>query len=181
MFIKILLLFILILIIKASYNLYYLFSIKKYFNKYCDYLNNHKDWYITRNKQKIVALLKKANVKDSFLPSAEPIGFGYVQTGNFSVFDNLALIRVDVVRTVGQFLKEAEGVFLNRLKETFNPIFWFELFIFLPKNIFNYLGIKEKSFIINFFQLFWWLLNLVSIIVGIFFNHEFILWVNNLN
>ena len=177
---KILILILIVLIIKALYNLYYFFCAKRYFNKYLEYLENHKDWYITHNKQKIVALLKKANIQDSFLPSAEPIGYGYVQTGNFSVFNNFALLRKDVAQTIGQFMKEAQGVFFNRFIETFNPIFWLEFFIFLPKNIINYLGFNGEGIIGRILQFIWWLLNLVGIVVSLFFNQEFITWVSKL-
>lgn len=175
---KVLILILIVLVTKAIYNLYYFFWAKYYFNRYLKYLDDHKDWYITRNKQKIVNLLKKANIQDSLLPATEPIGYGYIQTGNFSVFSNLALIRKDVARIVGQFLKEASGVFFNRFIETFNPIYWLEFFIFLPKNIANYLGFNGEGIGGRILQFLWWLLNLISLVVGIFFNHEFYVWLS---
>jgi hypothetical protein len=149
-----------------------------YVKKYRHYLDNHRDWYITRNRQSIVDLLTKANVEDCFLPHVEPIGYGQIQTGSISVFKNLAMLRVDVCGVVGQYLIEAQGVFKSRMLNSFNPIFWLEFVIFLPKNLLSYLGFKSEGTFVKLLQIAWWCIAAISTLAGIFFNKELVSFVS---
>lgn len=164
--------------LRAVYNLYYFVWAGIYIKKYKHYLDNQKDWYITKKRQSIVTLLERADIEDSFLPYAEPIGYGQLQTGNISVFKNLAMLRTDVCGIVSQQLVEAQGVFLSRVLNSFNPIFWFELIIFLPKNILTYLGFNPEGIFTKLLQLIWWIIGAISTLGGIFFNKELVLFIS---
>ncbi len=41
--------------------------------------------------------------------------------------------------------------------ETFNPLYWIEAVINLPKQLLNYLGLPSESIVIKIAQLMWWI------------------------
>ena len=57
-----------------------------------------------------------------------------------------------------QMILEAKGIFKERILETFNPIYWIESAIFLPKHTLMYLGIKPDNIILKLLQLAWFIL-----------------------
>lgn len=177
---KILYFGIVVVVSKVLYNFYYFLLARYYLKKYQAFLDTKKDWYIQENRQKIISTLKKAGLEDTYLPNVEPIGYGYVSTAGISVFKNLSLLRKDVCQIVYGFLKEAVAVYKSRMIESINPVYWIEAFIFLPKVIFQYLGLSAKGLVVKIFQVIWWILTFVSLVVGIFFNETFTEWIKTL-
>lgn len=51
----------------------------------------------------------------------------------------------------------ATSVFLSRIIECFNPFYWIELIIYLPKSIVNYLGFSSNKLFTKVLQLIWWI------------------------
>lgn len=174
---KIIIIFGSFVLLKVLYNAYYYLLAKNFLKKYEEYITNQKSWYITENRQRIVHVFKKANIIDNSFPNVQLVGYGYVRTGSISMFDNISSLRKDVVECVFTGFKEAKAVFKNRIIEAFNPIYWVELIIYLPKNILTYLGITGGSLIVKISQIIWWSLGLLGAIVGIFFNKEFMGWI----
>jgi hypothetical protein len=177
MLIKTIFLIILIVLIKIVYNFYYFISVKKYFKKYQEYIENQKDWYIQGHRQKIIKIFEKANLKDYAIPNIEPVGYGFVNTSGIPLFNNIAALREDIATQVVRYFKESEYVYKTRMFDAINPFYWVESFIYLPKNLLNYLGVKIESVAIKIFQIIWWLIVFVSTIVGIIFNESFISWI----
>ncbi len=172
--------FLICVVIKVLYNVYYYFLAKKYFAKYNQYLQNaiddKSDWTIQENKHKIISIFRRASLKDFDLPVIEPGGFGYVKTMKISLFDNLPLTREDIPSIVVQLFRESIGVFRSRMVDAINPIYWLESLVFLPKKLFSYLGVSADSLIIKIFQIIWWLVCATGTIIGIIFNSEFRIW-----
>lgn len=181
MWTKIIYIFIGLVFLKILYNTYYFLLARKFLSKYEDYfLRDPKSWYIRDNQQRIIAILLKANIKDNFLPFAEPVGFGYLQAGQISVFNNLALRRDDVIQNVYSMIREAKTIFKSRIIDSFNPLCWLETFIYIPKIVLQYFSIDTNSILIKIALILWWMLNLISIVVGILFNKEFMFWLKSL-
>lgn len=180
MLIKLIYIFAGLIIVKILYNFYYFLLTRRYLLKYENYTKKSNDWYINDNRQQIVAVLKKVGIKDSALPSVDLAGYGHLYTATISVFDNLAFRRSDIMPTVYSMLREAKSVFKSRIIESFNPIFWLETFIYLPRIIFQYINIQENSIIIRILQIFWWIFNALNIIISILFNRDFISWLKSL-
>lgn len=174
--IKLILLIIFILLFKVIYNLYYYLLANLYYKKYIEYVKNQKSWFIEEHKQKIIKLFVKAGIEDSEQPHTELAGFGMVRSSNFSIFKNLTVLRQDIVELINGDFHEAIGVYKQRIFETFNPFYWIEQVIFLPKTIFSYIGIPAESIFIKIILLLYWLISFASTIIGIFFNKEFINW-----
>lgn len=181
MFIKILYLFVAVILLKILYNVRNLIWTQIYLSNYEEFLTKQKGWYIQEHRQKIIKLFKMAGLENFLIPSAEPMGFGFVNTGGFTLFENLSVLRTDVAAMVIKCFKEARGVYRSRIFESLSPIYWIESVVNLPKNILKYLGLKSESIIIKFFQIIWWAMIFVSTVISIFFNENFVSWCKNLN
>lgn len=159
--------FLVIVIIKMSYNAYYCVLTKHFYKKYKEYLEKN-NWFVQEKKQSIIDVFKKAGVKDHRLPVVEPAGYGMINTGHVSFFANIHMMTGDAPVHSNSAFKQAISIFRKRTWESLNPIFWIEFIIFLPRNILAYLGITGESLFVKIPQLFYWILSLVAVLVTIF-------------
>jgi hypothetical protein len=90
------------------------------------------------------------------VPVVEPVGFGYIQTGNAPVFTNLTNKRKDIALHVIDLFYRAKGVYKDRMLEAFNPLFWIMFLVNLPENLFSYLGFPTENVFSRIIQLFYW-------------------------
>ena len=109
----------------------------------------------------IKELFAKANIADSRIPFAQPIGYGQISTGMASVFENMFVNDADIISKILIKFDESIGVFRKRILQNFKPVFWIETIIFLPKNIIKYLGFNSNSLFTKIFQLIYWFLSFV--------------------
>ena len=152
----------------------------RYLKEYITFVKESKSWFIRENRQSIIKLLKKAGIEDTDQPITELAGYGMVRSSTFSVFKNIGVRRQEIVEIINGDLREAKSVYRNRIFETFNPIYWIETIFYLPQIISGYLGFKSNSLIVKLFQILWWIIAAISTIIGILFNKEFIMWLENL-
>lgn len=144
-----------LLALKFVINLSKFIRVKRYHKKYVEWLAT-KDEKLFESRAQVKRLLKEAGVQDSYVGVAEPIGYMQIRTANISVMDNFPNRRVDLVSiTKGMFL-EATGTYRSRMLETFNPLYWLEAAINLPKQILTYLGVSPESVVTKIAQLMWW-------------------------
>lgn len=169
-----------VLALRMIYYSYYILLARRFLTKYQKYLKNQNDWYITEKRQKIAFLFRRAGIEDSYVSDVEPAGYGYLTTQTVSVFQNIPSLRRDIARLVFSHLKESRAVFIDRILDTLNPIHWLEALLYLPQKISTFLGFQPESIIVKASQVIWWFLGAISILISIFFNREFIVWVSNM-
>ena len=97
-------------------------------------------------------LLEKANVKESYLPVCQPVGLGRAVQYNASVKEQFPSRIHDFALQINKMFYEAEGVFLARAKEAFNPLYWIDFVIFLPKHFMAYLGADTEKLLTKILQ-----------------------------
>lgn len=154
---------IIILCIKIIINLTKYFQCKYYLDSYFLWVKGElKGWSLTEAKQKVKELLQGAGVEDCHLPFVEPVGFNMINTSSFLVLDNFPNSRNDVFQITITFFHDAIGVYRRRIFETFNPLFWLEFFVFLPKKLSSYLGINSEKISVKIFQVLYWLVSIVT-------------------
>ena len=150
-----------VLSIKIIINLMKLLQCKFYMHQYFKWVNGElKGWSLTEAKQNIISLIEGASVKDCFVSYVEPAGYGIVNTANVSVLRNFPHARRDMVEITVTKFHEAIGVYKRRIFETINPLYWFELLIFLPKKVSSYFGVKTDKVLVKFFQAAYWLITI---------------------
>lgn len=176
---KYLYLFLGIIFIRFLINFIYFLQIKFYFRCYNKYLKK-SSWSFPEKRQAVVNLMKKANVEDSFRPRVEPVGYGQLSAAQISVFSNLGLPYEDIIGVVMKKFHEAIGVYRSRMLESFNPIFWLEFLIFLPRHVFLYLGIASDKLVVKAIQLLYWSLATLFGVLGISFKAELTIFIKSI-
>jgi len=175
-------LFLVIIFIKVILNLNNYYQIKKYYDKYINYIKDN-NWKFNEYQKKIIQLFEDADVEDSFVPVVEPVGYGHVTTATVSLFKNLNITTEDIVGLSQKAFHHAIGVYRQRMIDAINPLYWLKTILYLPKITFGYLGVKENNSVIKLFQIIYWL---CSIIIGILsldnieIVEKFNLWLNSL-
>lgn len=113
------------------------------------------------HKNQILNYIKNSGVKDKCIPIIQPLGYGQLASSSASVFNNILNPRQDIAQIVMDSLLEAKGNYLSKFLNSFNPFYWLRIIIFIPKYIFEYLGLKEENIIIKIFQIIYWILAVI--------------------
>ena len=96
----------------------------------------------------------------------EPIGFGRAQQQHMSALDNLTFLNIDILREGRTILTRAKGYYKVEALKSFNPLFWIEFIVFLPRELFKYFGFdinsKSISIISKIIQIVYWLASLIT-------------------
>lgn len=160
--IKFLIIFICIFLYKLLLNISNFYKCKKFKAGYYKWINGNHQNYPTY-KSEVLNLLKKAGVKDSKIPVAQPLGAGKLTTCNVSVMDNFPLPYNQHVFSTNSMFDEAVGTYRLRIKECFSIFYWIELIVFFPKHILLYININSEQFIFKIlnvlFTFIWWSIN----------------------
>lgn len=156
------------MVIKATLNLIKLIQCNHILDKYVHWLKD-QTWKLVEKKSKVIALIEGAGISDQHIPVLKPAGYGKVYSTALSVLDNFPSARKDIYEfTLGLFFN-AIGVYRRRTIESFNPLFWIETFIFLPKRTLKYLGANPDSVAVKALQVLWWIFTVaIAILIAIF-------------
>jgi hypothetical protein len=157
-------LFILYALLKIVINFTKYLQCKYFYDRYIKWLAG-LDLNLKRSQHTVIKLFKDAGVKDSYFTVSTPTGWGYISNRNISVFDNFPSRREDIVGIIAGMFNQAIGIYSSRTMEVFNPIYWIEFIIYLPKNMFTYLGISPDSILIKIGQIAYWT---VSSVITVF-------------
>lgn len=114
---------------------------------------------VTEYQHELVELLKRAEIQDRHLPISIPMGFGYVSNTSRSIFDNLFVNDSEISPLVNQFFNQAKGVYKLRMKQSYNPFFWIDSIVFLPKTLSKYFGIESNSVIVKIINILYWIVS----------------------
>lgn len=113
------------------------------------------------HKNTILNYIKYAGVKDEFMPVSQALGYGQISNANISVFSNILNPRQDIASVVFELLLEAKGNYLSKFVNSFNPFYWLRIFLYIPKYLLSYFGVKPDSFIIKICQSIYWILGII--------------------
>lgn len=168
-----------LLVLRSTYYVYYYFLAKRYLRKYAEWAkidetnSQHLDgWYVKEHQQDIRKLLLLAGIRARKVMVNEPIGWGQLITGTFEHLDNITLRRADMMTEIHADLREAVSVFWRKIFQSFNPFFWLEFVIFLPKHVLGYLGLSPDGGIVRLSQALWWLIAAGATVIG-YWNKDF--------
>ncbi|MBN2602612.1 MAG: hypothetical protein JXA91_00580 [Candidatus Thermoplasmatota archaeon] len=175
--IRLLYIFLFVVFCKIILNLSKYLEIKSLFRKYEKY--NGSDPLTTpstidfiSHQQRIKKLFRDANLENPSVPIYESVFLGPLFPSRVSVFENMQYTREDVVVHIKMLFYQAEGVFLQRIKEAINPIYWLETLIYLPKKIFIYLGIPIDRWFVKISIFVWWVFITLGNILYVIYKPE---------
>jgi hypothetical protein len=176
-------LFLAIILIKFLLNISKYFYLKKVIKKHNIFLDGELakedeqkkregieagNW-IQENQIEIKNVVSKTGLHDQKKSYMQSLGLGYAQQQNVSALDNILFLNADIMELAREIINRAKGFYKVQALKSFNPLFWIEFFVFLPKELLEYFGINEEakvgSIIIKIFQVFYW-------IASIFFMYQ---------
>lgn len=167
--INLLYIFLVILLLKLLINLSKYVQCKRYRDKYLEWLLKGQTWQLVEHKSQVIKLFEDAGVEDSVCGVAEPLGYGRILTGGVSVFANFPSGREDFASITMRMFHQAIGVYRSRMLQTFNPLYWLESVINLPKQVLSYLGVPPESTVIKIAQLIYWIVgSLLSFLFALY-------------
>lgn len=145
MFQKLLILFAIIFIYKLISSISDLIRIIFYQDLYLQYINNNNEDF--KQYAKLSAdLLKKLGINET-----------YINGTTASLLANISLNTRLITPHIKNYFESAFGVAKYNLKQCFNPFYWINLVLFLPKNILIYLNVSAESIFIKIFQFLYWI------------------------
>ncbi len=164
---KIIIIGICIIVYKAISNLINLLTTKRYKTEFIKYLSQDSS-RIVEHRLQTIKLFKRAGIKDTSTPISQGIGYGQVANFNASVFHNFPSTLQVIAYPALEMFDSAIGIYKSRIIESFNPIYWIEQILFLPKNLLTYIGLNSENTafkICNVLLSFiWWLLGTTIIL-----------------
>jgi hypothetical protein len=145
--------------------------IKYLLSKYKKYIKN-PNWEFSEYKLEILKSFRDAGVEDTGITAKEHVGYGTIKVQTVSSFLNITNVSPEVIDANMQNFYSVIGYYKLKIIETFNPVYWAELLIFLPKHILNYFGLKSFSTIKNVFQIAYWIIIIISFCTKIIDNEH---------
>ncbi len=160
---RIVFIFLFCVLFKIQYNYRRYKLTLKIKDKYLKWLDNEKSVSdMNTYKSIILKLFKDAKINDVHLPTTTMIGRDKAASYQFSIYQNLLYRTGQVVANVCDMFDEAIGYYRSAYKESFNPLYWIEVIILLPKHIMEYFGMnmeKLNTKIVHvIFTGIWWLI-----------------------
>jgi len=113
----------------------------------------------------VVYLFEGGGVKVRRVTHVDPIGFGKIQHGRVSVFDNFPHKRRDMAELIISSFHQGIGVYRSRIFETFSPIYWIEFIIYLPRNILKFIGVDTNKISIKIIQVIYCILSVIIVFI----------------
>lgn len=77
---------------------------------------------------------------------------------------NVDVLCLDDYIYISNAYTRAMSIFISRIIENFNPLFWIDTLIYLPKTIFGYLGVSPERIIVKIFQILWWIITPIALL-----------------
>jgi len=148
---------------KLITNLINFYNAKKLLDLYITWLAQNKDYKkLAQEKQTFNELIKKANITDPHIQTVQPMGYGKLASFKASIAENFPSRLADFASVTQETLLQIQGIFKKRCWETFNPLYWLNLLIYLPQNLLQYLGFCGKNIFTKLLQLLWWIIGIFT-------------------
>lgn len=157
---RFLIFFLLIFVYKLISNIINLIKIKYYKFLYDDFIENNSD-DIFQHRNHVVELFKKANIPNLSYPITQYTGCNMVSNGHTSLFTAFPTKDVRFVAPTKNAFQNAIGIFRGRIFECFNPKYWIDCVLFLPKNLLIYLNVSAESIFIKIVQVIYWFIGIL--------------------
>lgn len=146
-----------------------LYQLKRTNKEYFLWLDDSGAHNVAEKRSKLKTLIAHANIPDAKIPVAQPVGFSHVAHATVSVLENFPSQRADIASGFLSLIDDAIGVYKARMWNAFNPLWWINALIFLPRSICTYLNVKADSFFVKAGQILWWVVGTMFTIYKLLF------------
>lgn len=139
MAIKLLFLFFGIIMFKFSTNYIAYRKCIKYRKDYLYWASSSCEGF-EEHRSEIIKLMNRAGIPDSRIPISQAINPIQLTSHAASVFANFPTKNPQLAASMYAKFDDVVGVYRTRWQEAFNPLFWIETVVFLPKSVILYIG-----------------------------------------
>lgn len=101
--------------------------------------------WLEENQIEIEKLVLNTGLPNQVKSHMAPIGFRYVQQQKIPVLSNLTYVNNEIQQTIRAMLRRAKGHYKNQSINCFNPLFWIEFIVFLPREILQYFSVNKND------------------------------------
>ena len=119
--------------------------------------------------KEIEQIFVRAKLESTTIDFTKRIGYNKMVYGTADAVSNMFADDMRIVVAIDKKFVFAEGVFAKRIRDSFNPLYWIDCLVFLPRRLAEYLGNDgdgKGSKIAN--VIYWCLALLVTIAVTFF-------------
>lgn len=156
--------FLFIFLYKLIINLYKYYRCKSLYQKYIQWLRFDILYDIDDTAPEVRDLLK--DYSENFVPIVEPAGFGIVNSMKIQVLAQYPSRKYEFAIAQIDLFKKAISQYSYNARQVFNPFYWIDLIIWLPKNIISFLGIDTKLKSVKalyiFLQIIYWAYGIIK-------------------
>lgn len=150
------------------------YSLTRIYARYVTWLQGDKNSEILQERTKLINLINKAGINnDTYIPTAQPIGYSQVATCNANVLDNFPSRRKDFAVITYRIINDALGVYKHRMWSVFNPLWWIDKIIFLPSSLAAYLGFDINRVAVKISNIIWWIVSFILTILSTIYPDQF--------
>lgn len=172
---KLFFLFVLIVLFKFLTNYAAYYKCKKYREDYLKWASSSCDGF-EEHRSEIIHLIEQAGISDSRIPVSQVIAPMQMASHAASVFTNFPTKNPQLAACMYGKFDDAVGVYRNRWMNAFNPLYWIESIVFLPKALILYIGADLEKPALRLCNVLttaiWWIsLFLLYLFGGDLYNH----------
>ena len=140
---------------------YSFWQLNRIYQKYMLWFRGDVTVNIARERSALHRLITHAGIADRAIPRIHPLGYGQICHIKLGDLDQIPSKDEEITAASTLLIPTALGVYQDRMKNAFNPLWWIDTLIFLPRAVLTYINISAESVIIRIGQLIWWMIGLV--------------------
>jgi hypothetical protein len=115
-----------------------------------------KEWLL-QSHERLKDLLKSAKVEDIVIRAERNVAYGNIEVYNASVLESFPSKQPRVSFLTLKLIHAGLGVYKDRMRNSFNPLYWINSIIFFPRALFSYLGMDSDKLATKILQGLWWI------------------------
>ena len=142
-----------LLLIDGAYSFW---QLNKLYQRYVFWIRGNTTVNIARDRSALHKLIAHAGISERVVPRLHHLGYGRAYQVELGVIDQFPSNDPEMVEASTLLIQFALGVYRDRMKNAFNPLWWLDTLIFLPRAVLTYLNISAESIIVRVGQLAWW-------------------------
>lgn len=148
-----------------------LYRLQRIYSDYLEWLEktHASNIHLRQKKSQLKQLIAHANVSDAIMPVVEQVETNFVMSSNVSALDNFPIKHQRISTALVTLINDAIGVYKARMWNAFNPLWWINTLVFLPRSICTYLNVKSDSFLVKVAQILWWVVGTMFTIYKLLF------------
>ncbi|MCF7869893.1 MAG: hypothetical protein K9M01_02105 [Candidatus Omnitrophica bacterium] len=124
--------------------------------------------WIEANQMEIKRRVLNSGAKGQIKSYMKPVGLGYGKPEHVNPLDNLLFLNEDILESARSTISLAKGHYWTQAWLSFNPLFWLEMIVFLPREISKMIKFDKSSKlvqnVIQIVQLVYWGISILYII-----------------